>query len=776
MKRLILFVLTSLLVAVPAFAQKSFDMRYNEAVEYYTSKQYDQAIKLLEAAKKSPGVTKDQKAKADMLIGQCRSAKQKLGDLNLSKENLIVSWMGQRDSIYVTAGKTWSVTSAPEWCTTSVESDILYIESTPNMSDEPRKGFIEVSMGKQRSAYVMVTQEERHDAVRIVQIRTIPDRALVYIDQNSGVLSDRFSLREGKHTVRLEKSGYERKDTVLVIDHTIPDEQLVYTIALEPTFAMISVNIDPEEGYAFDGVPTLDVGGNQVNLRPSIVNNFNLDKEIRHYEVYEGNVIPLYPGNYIIRAEASGFKPETQSVSLVRGQTQTLNFTLKAISGKLAVQDAENATGASLLIDGRIVGEIPVYGMDLKTGEHTMRVEKDGFRSEKEEYHFIIEEGKETLVNISMKPYATYRISTNPAYCRVTLDGEYAGTTPIKLELVEGVHAIRVEKEGWYPEEREIAASANSLDNELSVTLAQTFPLLIASDVDSLRIQVSKGMGANKVIYADAVKTPGSVALPLSKSPYHLKLTRSNFDTAYDGWFWFTRGQKEKLKVLSYSRQDFQMLGANLYVVKPASRFGDTRIDKSYQRLFDVSLGKLRFFRGLTTSVLKATAFWETNSNEFIVYPQMGIMKGDLTPGDESYKNIKFIPAMTCLLLNQEFRLGGGLHNNADIAFLATYAWYPPLVKILPVTHMSGHDIFLGGELSSRIPVFNMNVKAGIQVFYGQANFCYPDGVIKSSGDPEKRYHIEPYSVPFNQAEFVVTIGFTLGNMDSKGNNILRLF
>lgn len=776
MKKFILFLLTLLLMAAPAFAQKSFDMRYNEAVEYYTQKQYDQAIKLLEAAKKSPGVTKDQIAKADRLLGQCRSAKQKLGDLNLSKENLIVSWMGQRDSIYVTAGKEWSVTSAPEWCRTQIESDVLFIESSPNMSDEPRKGIIEVSMGKQRSAYVMVTQEERHDAVRLVQIRSIPERALVYIDQNSGVLSDRFSLREGKHTVRLEKSGYERKDTVLVISHNTPDEQLVFNIALEPTFAMISVNIDPEEGYTFDGVPTLDVGGNQVNLRPSTVNNFNLDKEIRHYEVYEGNVIPLYPGNYIVRAEAPGFKPETQSISIVRGQTQTLNFTLRAISGKLAVQDAENAKGASVMIDGRMVGEIPFYGMDLKTGEHAMRIEKEGFRSEKMEYHFMIEEGKETLVNVSMKPFATYRVTTDPAYCRVIVDGEYAGTTPMKLELVEGVHAVRVEKDGWYPVEREIETNSNSLENDLNVTLAKTFPLLIASDVDSLRIQVSKGMGDKKVIYAEDVKTPGTVALPLSKSPYHLKLTHGNYDTAYDGWFWFTKGNRERLKVLSYSTMGFQLVGGNLYLVKPAPYFGETKLHKGYQRMFDASLGKLKLFTGMTTSVLKGTAFWETNANESIVYPQTSTMGGDLVPGGDYYKNIKFIPALSCLFLNEEFRIGGGLHNNADIAFLATYTWYPPLYKIVPFTHMSGHDIFLGGEISSRIPVFNMNIKAGIQTFYGQANICYPDGVIKSSGNPDKRYHYEPYKVPFNNTEFVVTLGFTLGGKDSKGNNILRVF
>ena len=105
MKRIVLLLVVLLLTVSQALAQKSFDMRYSEAVEYYTGKQYDLAIKTLEAAKKAPGVTSDQKAQADRLLRQCRSALAKLGDLNLSKETILAPGEGFRDSIYVTAGK-----------------------------------------------------------------------------------------------------------------------------------------------------------------------------------------------------------------------------------------------------------------------------------------------------------------------------------------------------------------------------------------------------------------------------------------------------------------------------------------------------------------------------------------------------------------------------------------------------------------------------------------------------------------------------------------------
>ena len=156
MKKLIFLLLLVFLAAAPAYAQKSFDMRYKEAVEYYTKKQFDMAIKVLDAAKKSPGVTKDQISKANRLRSQCLASKQKLSDLNLSKESVYAGGAGQKDSIYVTAGKAWEVTSAPSWCDTWTEADVLFIEVEPNSEHSPRNGIIEVSMGKERTAYIMV--------------------------------------------------------------------------------------------------------------------------------------------------------------------------------------------------------------------------------------------------------------------------------------------------------------------------------------------------------------------------------------------------------------------------------------------------------------------------------------------------------------------------------------------------------------------------------------------------------------------------------------------
>lgn len=775
MKRIVLLLAVLLLTVSQALAQKSFDMRYSEAVEYYTGKQYDLAIKTLEAAKKAPGVTSDQKAQADRLLRQCRSALAKLGDLNLSKETILAPGEGFRDSIYVTAGKKWEVTAAPSWCKTEIDTDVLFLTIAPNEAEASRKGVVEVSMGKERTAYVLVSQDGRRDTEYTVYIRTVPERSIIYVDQNTGMLSDQFQLKEGAHHVRIEKNGFEHIDTVLFVPRNPREDDLYHRIQLQPSFALLSVDIKPEEGLIFDADATLDISGRQIDMRPNNLKSFNVDQEISYYSLYEGNVIPLHPGQYVLRAESDGFKVDIKNVILEKGKTVHIDFTLAAIYGMLSVQDAENAVDARVFIDEKEVGQLPFNGK-IKTGHHTLRVEKPGFLSEHPLYEFDIEEGKEFLLNISMNRFTTYSFTSDPAYCKLYIDGELAGTTPLKVQLVEGLHQMQYEKQGYFTYSEELKAEASDDEQEYLIKMVKTWPLPITCDEDSLRITITKGRGLNKVTYVDDVKTPAVVELPVSKSLYHVTLSRRNLTKAYDGYFWFRSGNRDRLNLLSYSRENFRMFGVNYYLKRPKPFLHDTQFEKGFQRIGEVTLGELMLFSGMTTSAAKAAFFWPSDPQRHIHYPANTAGKYGLEPGDEHYQDVTFLPALTMIFLNEEFRIGGALHNNADIDLLAAYSWYPNLSKIIPFTHVSGHDIFLGGEITSRFPILNVNIRAGLMAFYGQANICRPADVVKYSSAVQERYISAPYVIPYNDAQFVISVGVKLGTRDAKGNNILRVF
>lgn len=790
MKKLVLLMLVLFVWTAPSFAQKSFDMRYNEAVEYYTAKQYDKAITVLEAAKKSPGVTKAQIAQANKLLSQCKSTKQKQSDLNLSKENVYFSGDGQTDSLYVTAGKKWEISAVPEWMTAWAEADVLYMSAPSNESGETRKGYVEVSMGKERTAYVLVSQEKRAERSGMVRIRTNPDRAFIYIDRESGMLAEDFVLREGRHTIRIEKSGYERKDTTIVLDRDVEKGETEFNFILNPTFATVSVVIKPEDGYAFDSYPTLDISGNSINLRPGAIKSFNVDKEISYYELYEDNRIPLHPGQYVLKVAADGFLSQTRDISVSKGNRNRYEFVLTPICGTLSVTDEEDAEGAAILLDSKEVGTVPMEGMRIKSGKHTLSFIKEGYITAEPEYVIDIPENKEARFKASMHRYSAYTIASNPAYCKVYLDGKYQGTSPVRLILDEGEHLIRVEKKGFYPVQTSIRTDFSTTEHRDSIRLIEAWPLLVTADKDSLDIIISQGSGKNRVVFAQGVKTPGTVEIPVSDKPYKLELINPDLTKAWKGSYKFSKPEKAHWNVLSWGKGS-PVISADWYPAAPRAEFWETAVMKNFKKIGDFKFATLRLFPGMSTSLINSSLYWETNPQQSMHYPQLVNTSGtvvapELVPGEEGYLNTTWIPALTVLLLNEEFRMGGALTKHLDVNMLATYAWYPSLQFLhgmdskLSFTHMSGHDAFLGVEFNSRIPVFNVHVKAGIEGFFGQANIRRPGNLPKTGGNQEKteyRYVTIPYTVnSLDDLQFVVSVGFTLGSSQCRGQNILRIF
>ena len=773
MKKLILLLFVVFLATAPAYAQKSFDMRYNEAIEYYTSKQYDKAIKVLDAAKKSPGVTNAQIAKANKLKNQCLASKQKLSDLNLSKESVYAPGSGARDSIYVTAGKAWSVTSSPDWCNAWAEQDVLFIEVLPNEERAPKKGVVEVSMGKERTAYVLVNQEKRPDINCPVRIQTSPERAMIIVDNNPGMLAEDFMLGEGKHRIRIEKSGFERKDTTIVIG-AADTEGAAFKFKLKPLFATISVDVKPAEGYYFDEYPTLDISGNEVNLRPSNIKSFDVDQELSYYSLYEGNLIPLHPGQYILKVTAKGFVPEKKDVTAVDGMNQPVVFVMDPICGRLAVSDEENAAGAVVFVDEKEVGTVPISGVTLQTGRHTLRVEKSGFVTDADSYEVVVEEGKLTEHKVSMQQYSEYLFSSEPAYCKVFMDDEYTGTTPIKLVVREGEHSFRFEKNGYFPITKKFKPVLDGEVHSMDIVMETSHPLTVTADKDSLDIEISKGNGKDKIVYISGVKTPSTVLLPLSSTPYYLTLAQYGNKTAYKGRFKFDDENRNNVNILTWEDGN-ALLAVNLYLVggglnaKPC--FDATGVGKNFFRFGDVGISKMKIVNGLTTNMIKASFFFPTTSDPFI-YPPTAEGKFALNPGDNNYVDVGILPAFSVVFINEEFRIGGAVLPFLDVDFLATYTWYPNMSFTgFKLNHMSGHDIFFGVETSTRFEIINGNLKMGFQsMINGKANIFRPG--VNNNVKEDQWIHLN-YNLPM---QFVISAGFTLGGHSSRGENILRVF
>jgi hypothetical protein len=107
-------------------------------------------------------------------------------------------------------------------------------------------------------------------------------------------------------------------------------------------------------------------------------------------------------------------------------------------------------TGATVLIDGKEIGALPLPGpIPLRVGKHTLKITKRGYT----EFLDVvtIKRGSPTLLDIDLLPYAGILfVTSNIPGARVFVDGKFEGTTPLEKELLLGKRTIRVTKAGYY--------------------------------------------------------------------------------------------------------------------------------------------------------------------------------------------------------------------------------------------------------------------------------------------------------------------------------------
>jgi len=105
--------------------------------------------------------------------------------------------------------------------------------------------------------------------------------------------------------------------------------------------------------------------------------------------------------------------------------------------------------GAEVYVDAELVGEMPLDPLSLESGNHTIRVSRGGYTEFTDV--FRIRPRHETVVLVEMMAISmALTINTDPDGVQVFIDGNFAGETPLELELDEGEHSIRLKKFGFH--------------------------------------------------------------------------------------------------------------------------------------------------------------------------------------------------------------------------------------------------------------------------------------------------------------------------------------
>jgi formylglycine-generating enzyme required for sulfatase activity len=183
--------------------------------------------------------------------------------------------------------------------------------------------------------------------------------------------------------------------------------------------------------------------------------------------------IELAAGDHGIVIRAEGYAEFSQAVS-IEGLGQRQSIVAALIPASAAVTVRASTAGAALWVDGKRVGDLPLT-IDLPAGTRALAIRAP--RHKPWTRSIVVTAGEAQAIGpVALSPAdAQLRVESAPPGASVTLDGRYAGTTPVTLALTPGRdHRVAVSKQGYGTASRSVrleAAEARDLKLTLSSEL-----------------------------------------------------------------------------------------------------------------------------------------------------------------------------------------------------------------------------------------------------------------------------------------------------------------
>ena len=173
--------------------------------------------------------------------------------------------------------------------------------------------------------------------------------------------------------------------------------------------------------------------------------------------------------------------------------------------------------GAEVFMGRQRLGATP-FRLWLEPGAYTLRLAKANYKEA--EISVMVESGKVVRRNVSLTPSVTYRltINSNPSEADVYLDGQLKGRTPFVVSFsTPRTCQIRLEKEGYLPEERVVTVSYP--EKILNIKMKrEEFILKINSQPEKATVYLSEEIKG---------ETPLEMKLPPEK--YKIKIEKEGY-------------------------------------------------------------------------------------------------------------------------------------------------------------------------------------------------------------------------------------------------------
>ncbi len=276
---------------------------------------------------------------------------------------------------------------------------------------------------------------------RAVTINASPDHADLTISGGLAFsLSDHYLLRPGDYQLQISAEGYLPYGEALVV--TDADRQ-EHTIELAKKPGHLKIVTTPAAAQ-------VTVDGKLAGTTPLTIAN-------------------LAPGDHQLLIEAQRYIPLEQSVD-IEGLDLTQDLTLELSPGWGHMTFSSEPSGAAIMVAGSQQASTPASVTILASGE-LVEISMPGYKTWTNTLSVPIGEQQQTPLITLMPADGQLNISSSPAGASITMDGEYAGTTPATLELSpQSDHQLKLFLNGYTQVRRQVSIeSGQQLDLSLSL-------------------------------------------------------------------------------------------------------------------------------------------------------------------------------------------------------------------------------------------------------------------------------------------------------------------
>ena len=234
-------------------------------------------------------------------------------------------------------------------------------------------------------------------------VASMPEQASVIVDgQWRGKTPLRLrGLMPGSHAVRVVMDGYisEVRDIDLSPMRPFP----------------IDVTLTESRGrLAVENVPA----GAQVTINGAI------------YDPKDLTDLSLLSGKTRVKVVNEGFRPYFQEVTIDPGEKAHLKVEMSPILGQLECLSVPE--GASVLLDGKEVGQTPLSLNSVSFGSHRVEIRKAGFAPFQQTVRIDDETPEQIRAELS-PTQAELTVTSTPPGAEIFVDGKSRGTTPLTL-------------------------------------------------------------------------------------------------------------------------------------------------------------------------------------------------------------------------------------------------------------------------------------------------------------------------------------------------------